>query len=116
MMLQRLARQSSVAIASFLFWTSSASAAFIGQIPQIGPGTGDIQETILYVLNAALNFMGLVAVIVIVIAGIRLVVGGAEEQQREKAKHMIMYAVIGLIVIILASAIVNFVADTMLVG
>ena len=64
-------------------------------------------------MKSVKNILALVAVVVIVIAGIRLVVAGSDEQQRDKAKNMVLYAIIGLVVIILASAIVGFVADTL---
>lgn len=81
----------------------------IGEVPAIGGGPGDLRQAIIDVLNAVLMFLGIIAVVVIVIAGIRLIIGGADEGQREKARNAILYAVIGLIVVFLASAIVNFV-------
>jgi type IV secretory pathway VirB2 component (pilin) len=113
MHLQRLAQRSLLTLSAFALWIPSAAAQFLGPVPNIGGAPGDIRQTILDVLGKVLNFMALVAVVVIVIAGIRLVIAGADEQQRDKAKKMIMYAIIGLVVIILASAIVSFIADTL---
>lgn len=109
--LQHYSLQASAAVMTFI-WSVTAHADFLGDVPDVGSGTGDIRETTLNVLSSVLNFMALVAVVVIVIAGIRLVVAGSDDQQRDKAKKMVIYAIIGLIVIILASAIVSFVAET----
>jgi hypothetical protein len=75
-------------------------------------GTTDVRETITDILFAVFTFLGVIAVLVIVIAGILMIIGGADDGQREKAKNMILYAVIGLIVVTLAGAFVQWVATT----
>ena len=101
------------ATAVTLFSTPSvAFAQLFGPIPDVGgTGTGDIRTTILDILQTVLSFMALVAVVFIVVAGIRLVVSQGEEAEKDKAKKTIIYVIIGLIVIILAQAIVDFVAS-----
>ena len=88
----------------------NALAVDLGTIPDTGGGT-EIHSALEDVIMKILTFLGIVAVLVIVIAGIRLIVGGADEGQREKARNAVLYAVIGLIVILLAGAIVNWVAE-----
>lgn len=88
----------------------NALAVDLGDIPDTGGGT-DIHQGLTSVIEKILTFLGIIAVLVIVVAGIRLIIGGAEEAQREKARNAILYAVIGLIVILLAGAIVRWVAD-----
>lgn len=65
------------------------------------------------VLNTALNSVymvaGIVAVIVIIIAGYMYVTSQGDSSAVTKAKNAILYAVIGLVVIILAFAITWFV-------
>jgi uncharacterized membrane protein len=85
----------------------------IGNIPDIVGANGDIRTIIIRILKAVLNFMALVAVVLIVIAGIRLVVSQGEEAEKDKAKKTIIYVIIGLIVIVLARAIVEFVANVL---
>lgn len=92
-----------------------AFAQIFGDVPDIGGVEGgsedEIRESILSVLETVLNFMALIAVIFIVIAGIRLVISQGEDQEKDKAKKTIFYVIIGLIVILIAQAIVGFIAD-----
>ena len=86
---------------------------FGGPIPAV-PGTPgpdsstDIRAIILGILEFVLSFLALIAVIYIIIAGIRLIVSQGEEEQKEKAKKTILYVILGLIVILLARIIVGF--------
>ncbi len=89
----------------------NALAVDFGEIPDTGGGA-DIHTAITDVIFGILTFLGIIAVLIIVIAGIRLIIGGADEGQREKARNSILYAIIGLIVILLAGAIVQWVEDT----
>jgi len=61
------------------------------------------------VVNTFLYMAGAAAVIVIVIAGILYSTSGGETANVKRAKDMLTYAVIGLVVALLAYAIVNFV-------
>ena len=85
----------------------------IGDIPDIIGTNADIRTVIIDILKAVLNFMALVAVVLIVIAGIRLVISQGEESEKDKAKKTIIYVIIGLVVIVLARAIVEFVAEVL---
>src|SRR3989338_5515665 len=69
----------------------------------------DLREVILRVLLFVLNFLALAAVVVIVIAGIYLIVGQGSEESKDKAKKMIFYVIIGLLVILFARVIVGVV-------
>jgi hypothetical protein len=72
--------------------------------------TSDITVVFTKVVNTILYVLGAIAVIMIVIGGIRYVTSGGDASGVTAAKNTILYAVIGLIVAILAFAIVNFVA------
>ena len=61
------------------------------------------------IVNILLYLIGAIAVIVIIIGGLRYVTSGGDSSQMTAAKNTILYAVIGVIVAILAYAIVNFV-------
>jgi hypothetical protein len=91
-------------------------ATFAGSIPAI-PGTADpgdesqLREMILALLTAVLNFLALIAVIVVVIAGIRLIISQGEDEQKDKAKKTILYALVGLIIVLFARVIVGLVTE-----
>lgn len=61
------------------------------------------------VINMILMLLGMAAVIMIIIGGVRYVTSNGDPQQTKSAKDTIMYAVIGLVVAIMAYAIVGFV-------
>jgi hypothetical protein len=72
--------------------------------------TGEQAEDIIKnVVNTILVVLGMAAVIMIIIGGIRYTVSNGDASSIKGAKDTILYAVIGLIVAILAYAIVNFV-------
>ena len=70
-----------------------------------------LEGNIKLVVNVLLFLLGAIAVLMIIIGGIRYVLSNGESSQVTAAKNTIMYAVIGLIVALLAYAIVNFVVD-----
>ncbi len=78
----------------------------------IGLGTADLKETVLNIIQWILGILALVAVVMIIIAGFQWMTAGGSEEKVEKAKKIITAAVIGLIVVLLAWAIVIFVANT----
>lgn len=69
-------------------------------------GSNGIFKTI---TNVLLYVIGAIAVIMLIIGGIRYITSGGDSGQVTSAKNTILYAVIGIIVAILAYAIVNFV-------
>lgn len=70
------------------------------------PSLGDRIKT---VVNILLFVLGAIAVIMIVIGGIRYTISGGDSGAITGAKNTILYAVVGLVVALLAYAIVNFV-------
>jgi len=65
------------------------------------------------VVNIMLFVIGAVAVIMLVIGGIRYVVSGGNSDQVTGAKNTIMYAIIGIVVAFLAYAAVSFVTTNL---
>ena len=75
-----------------------------------GGGTNnDLGGSIKTIVNILLYVLGAIAVIMIVIGGIRYATSGGDSNSVTGAKNTILYAVIGLVVAMLAYAIVNWV-------
>ena len=69
-------------------------------------GAGGVFQT---VTNVLLFIIGAVSVIMLIIGGVRYTISQGDSSAVTSAKNTILYAVIGLIVAILAYAVVNFV-------
>jgi hypothetical protein len=61
------------------------------------------------VINLLLFIIGVISVIMIIVGGIRYTVSDGDASNIKTAKDTILYAVVGLVVALLAYAIVNFV-------
>ena len=73
---------------------------------------GDQAEPLIKkVVNTLLYVLGAIAVIMIVVGGIRYTTSGGDASAIKGAKDTILYSVVGLIVAIMAYAIVNFVTS-----
>lgn len=68
-----------------------------------------LEEGIKNVVNVLLFLLGSIAVIMIIIGGIRYATSNGDAGSTKSAKDTILYAVIGLVVAILSYAIVNFI-------
>jgi hypothetical protein len=78
----------------------------------VGLGTADLKDTVINILNLALGLLSLVAVVMVIIGGFTWLTAGGNEEKVDKAKKIISAAVIGLIIVLLAWAVVIFVAKT----
>ena len=74
-----------------------------------GSSSPNLASFIQKVINILLFIIGIIAVIMIVIAGIQYVTSGGNADQASRAKNTIIYAVVGIIVAVMAYAIVGFV-------
>lgn len=72
-------------------------------------GSNGVFKTI---TNVLLFVIGAISVIMLIIGGIRYVVSGGDSGAVTSAKNTILYAVIGIVVAILAYALVNFVISS----
>ena len=64
------------------------------------------------VINLMLYAVGVISVIMLIYGGFRYVISGGQKESVTAAKNTILYAVIGLVVAMLAYAIINFVLGT----
>jgi ABC-type sugar transport system permease subunit len=61
------------------------------------------------IVNTIIFLVGSVAVIMIVVGGLRYVLSGGDSSAVNGAKNTLLYAVVGLVVTVMSYAIVNFV-------
>lgn len=76
-------------------------------VAQSTGGTGDLRSLVITIINYVLGFLGLIAVAMIIYGGITYVTAAGEQGKVDSAKKIIMYAVVGLIIVILSYAIVS---------
>lgn len=74
-----------------------------------GTGSGALGTFITNIINILLFVIGAIAVIMIIIGGIRYITSNGDSAQTTGAKNTILYAVVGVVVALMAFAIVNFV-------
>ena len=74
-------------------------------------GEGQVNGIIKTIVEVLLTAVGAISIIMIVIGGILFALSSGDAQKAAKARSTILYAVVGLIVSVFASAIVNFVFD-----
>lgn len=63
------------------------------------------------ITNTVLFAVGIISVVMLIYGGMRYVLSGGDSKKVTDAKNTILYAIIGLIISILAYAIVNFVIN-----
>lgn len=82
-----------------------------GQLPDttLAGGGGFFSK----ITNVLIYLVGAIAVIVIIIGGLRYVISQGSSDQVKQAKDTILYGVIGLVVAILAYALVHFVIGSL---
>jgi hypothetical protein len=77
-----------------------------------GLGTQDIKETITSVVNVLMGFLGIIAVIVILLGGFKWMTAMGNEEKVGEAKKLIVAGIIGLVIILAAYAIATYVINT----
>lgn len=67
------------------------------------------------ILNKAANFLvvivGIAAVFMVIVGGVQYAISGGDPQRINKAKDMIIYALVGAFVAIIAKAVIAFVIN-----
>ena len=76
-----------------------------------GVAQGSLRDTIVLMLNYFLGFLGFIATVFIVYAGVLYTTSNGNDDQVGKAKTIITNALIGIVIIALAAVLVNFVID-----
>ena len=89
--------------------TTLAYTGNITELNKVGSGQENLVASITGIINAIIAALGIVAVIIIIVGGIGYMTSSGDAGKVKKAKDTILYGVIGLVIVVLAFAIVNFV-------
>ena len=68
-----------------------------------------LMDTVLVIINVILAVLGIVTVLMIILGGVNYTTSQGDPTKAAKAKNTILYGVIGLVIALLAFAVVNFV-------
>ena len=79
------------------------------EVKPVGTGGNDLVPNITAILNAVIGILGLVCVVVMIIGGINYMTSSGDAQKVKKGKDTILYGLIGLVICVLAFALVNWV-------
>lgn len=105
------------AVAATLLLPGSAMASEIQQGANAANSkanlTGNLSAEFGNIANVLIYLVGALAVLMLIYGGLRYVTSAGNKANIEAAKTTIMYAVVGIIVAILAYAIVNFVIKSL---
>lgn len=69
----------------------------------------NLMETLQIIINVALGIIGFIAVAMIIVGGVQYTTSAGDAARVTKAKNTILYGVVGLVIALLAFAIVNFI-------
>ncbi|HTM68500.1 MAG TPA: pilin [Candidatus Binatia bacterium] len=82
----------------------------------IGLGTQDVRTTVSNVIKAFMGLLGIVAVVIILLGGFKWMTAGGNEEKVAEAKKLIVSGIIGLVIILSAYAIAQFVVGAIING
>jgi len=77
-----------------------------------GLSSSDLPSTIAAIIRIALGFLGIVAVIIILIGGFKWMTAGGNDDKVKDAKKLMIAGVIGLVIVLSAYAIASFVISS----
>lgn len=81
----------------------------LAQVANPFPHVAANQSTLRILLNILFGVAGALAILFIVLGGFRYVISDGDAQEAARARNTIIYAAVGLLLIVMAAAIVNFV-------
>jgi len=80
----------------------------------IALGDRDPRMIIAGVINLVLGFLGIIALIIILMSGVKYMLSGGNEDKANEAKSMLFSGIIGLIIIFSAFGVAKFVINSLM--
>lgn len=81
--------------------------------PKDSENGGGLMNLVQTIINVVLSVVGIVAVLVVIIGGITYTTSLGDPGKTKKAKDTILYGIVGMVIALLAFAIVNFVLSAL---
>jgi type IV secretion system pilin len=104
-----------MASAQTVFETAQSNVKDVGEKAEVGgAATASLPDVIGRLINVALGFIGILLLVYILWAGFMWMTAGGDEGKVKTATTMIRNAIIGLLIIIAAFAISNFVLGSLI--
>lgn len=100
---------------------ASPADDYLNQVTPDGmPGKEDAENGLMNIvkdiINVVVGVVGIIAVVMMIVGGISFITSQGDASKVTKARNTILYGVVGLIVALLAFAIVNFVLSSLFSG
>ena len=80
---------------------------------QSGLGSQDIRVTIAQIIRTCLGILGIVLIVLIIMSGVYYLLSRGDAEKIEKAKKLLISALIGLVIILLGFALVSYIINTL---
>ena len=92
-------------------YAATPADKYITGTNSVNPSTStpEFKTVVKNIINAILGIVGIVAVVMMIVGGINFIISQGEAAKVAKARNTILYGIVGLIIAVLAFAIVNFV-------
>ncbi len=79
-----------------------------------GLSTGDLPTTIASLIRVVLGFLGIVAVVIILIGGFKWMTAGGNDEKVKSARKVMVSGIIGLVIVISSFAIAQFILSSVI--
>jgi Type IV secretion system pilin len=78
-----------------------------GKVTEATGGETSARALVLTIVNFFLGFLGLIAVLMVIYGGVLVLTSGSNPEQAGKGKKILLYAALGIIIILLSFAFVS---------
>ncbi len=85
----------------------------IGNVNNTGLGSRDLRATVGSIINVALSLLGVIVLVIIIYGGFLWMTAGGNDERVGEAKKWIFGGIIGLVIILCAYAIAQFVISNL---
>lgn len=100
-----------MAAASNPFVEGANRLSYVGG--QSGFGTASILSIVATIVNIVLGLLGVVFLVLTIVAGVRWMLSGGDQEKIKQARSTIVHSVVGLAIVLAALAISLFITSTL---